>query len=98
MKRVCSADCMNFLRFKTRVRKEKRSPICVNPDSKIRPSSRRLPASKHVFTHLIWHMQGFLISADEAAAGFAQVTTLDDLAFPTALRVYREIAEEILAE
>ena len=31
-------------------------------------------------------------------AGFAQVTMLDDLAFPTALRVYREIAEEILAE
>ena len=43
-------------------------------------------------------MQGFLISADAAGAGFAQVTTLDSLAFPTALRVYREIAAEILAE
>lgn len=59
---------------------------------------RHLPASKHVFTHLIWHMQGFLISADAAGAGFAQVSMLDDLAFPTALRVYREIAAEILAE
>ena len=59
---------------------------------------RHLPASKHVFTHLIWHTQGFLISADAAGAGFAQVSTLDNLAFPTALRVYREIAEEILAE
>ena len=50
----------------------------------------------------MWGMYALLCAAVVVqmlfGAGFAQVTTLDDLAFPTALRVYREIAEEILAE
>ena len=57
-----------------------------------------LEARSYWTNHVRRELSEPALSADEAAAGFAQVTTLDDLAFPTALRVYREIAEEILAE
>ncbi|MBQ8507259.1 MAG: A/G-specific adenine glycosylase [Clostridia bacterium] len=59
---------------------------------------RPLPAAKHVFTHLIWRMQGWHIRAEKAPGdlAIANSETLDTLAFPSAIRVYREIAVEIL--
>ena len=59
---------------------------------------RRLPDSKHVFTHRVWRMRGWQAECEAAPEGFAAVDAagLDALPFPTALRVYREIAGEIL--
>jgi len=57
--------------------------------------TRPLPDAKHVFTHLVWHMRGWLAECDAAPEGFIAVgpAQLDSLPFPSALRVYREIAE-----
>ena len=59
---------------------------------------RRLPDSKHVFTHRVWRMRGWQAECKAAPEGFIAVDAagLDALPFPSALRVYREIAEEIL--
>ena len=61
---------------------------------------RRLPDSKHVFTHRVWRMQGWLVECDAFPEGFvaADARRLTALPFPSALRVYREIAEETLKE
>ena len=58
----------------------------------------RLPDAKHVFTHRVWRMQGWLAACDAAPEGCDSVDArgLEALAFPSALRVYREIAGEIL--
>ena len=58
----------------------------------------RLPDSKHVFTHRVWRMQGWLAECDSPPEGFTPVdaAALAALPFPSALRVYREIAGEIL--
>lgn len=58
----------------------------------------RLPDAKHVFTHRIWHMQGWRAECDAAPAGYtvADARMLDALPFPSALRVYREIAGRLL--
>ena len=59
---------------------------------------KRLPDSKHVFTHLVWRMQGWLATCDSHPEGYlaASRQDLSALAFPSALHVYREIAEDIL--
>lgn len=58
----------------------------------------RLPDSKHVFTHLIWRMQGWRAACDAFPEGFVPVdaAALEALPFPSALRVYRSIAGEML--
>lgn len=56
-----------------------------------------LPSAKHVFTHLIWHMSGWLLTAEKIPDG-VQVADADQLrsrAFPSALRKYLEIALDI---
>ena len=66
----------------------------------VRPAMlRALPDGRHVFTHKVWRMRGWLIRCDAAPDGFIAVDAagLDALPFPSALRVYREIAGEILA-
>ena len=52
-----------------------------------------LPASKHVFTHLVWRMRGWLAECDGAPEGYMPVDgeSLNALPFPSALRAYREI-------
>lgn len=57
-----------------------------------------LPDAKHVFTHRIWKMKGYLAQADAVPEGGCVVNaeTIGQYAFPSALRVYREIAEELL--
>ena len=59
---------------------------------------RELPAAKHVFTHLIWRMQGQLLTAASIPDGWRSVDAsgLRALAFPSAFRRYREIAEDLL--
>lgn len=57
-----------------------------------------LPAAKHVFTHLIWRMQGWHIRAESADESLciADAQRLRALALPSALRFYRELADELL--
>ncbi len=57
-----------------------------------------LPPVRHVFTHLIWRMQGWLCEADATPEGFLEVDAdgLRAHAFPSALRKYREIALDAL--
>lgn len=57
---------------------------------------QELPRAQHVFTHLVWQMKGALVDADEAPAGWIAVTDPDQVALPSALRRYREIAAELL--
>ncbi|MDO4865673.1 MAG: A/G-specific adenine glycosylase [Clostridia bacterium] len=61
---------------------------------------RPLPDAKHVFTHKVWRMRGWLAQCDAAPEGFIPVDAagLDALPFPSALRVYREIAEDLLRD
>lgn len=61
---------------------------------------RRLPDARHVFTHLVWRMQGWQVACDAAPDGFARADAdvLQTLPFPSALRVYREIANELLED
>lgn len=51
----------------------------------------RLPDSRHVFTHLVWKMQGWRLSCESFPEGFipADEKLLSTLAFPSALRAYR---------
>ena len=57
-----------------------------------------LPPAKHVFTHLIWRMQGFAFRCDAAPEGFVEVDAdgLRAHSLPSALRKYREIALDAL--
>ncbi len=59
-----------------------------------------LPPARHVFTHKIWRMQGWRLSAEEIPQAFiaADCIQLQRLAFPSALRRYYELALEILEE
>ena len=59
---------------------------------------RQLPDAKHVFTHRVWRMQGWMAACDAAPTSFTPVdaAALEALPFPSALRVYRRIAAEAL--
>ena len=61
---------------------------------------RPLPDTRHMFTHLVWRMGGWLAACDASPGGFIAVDRLQlsALPFPSALRVYREIAEDVLAQ
>ena len=60
---------------------------------------RRLPDSRHIFTHRVWRMEGWLAACDGAPEDMMPVNIAGflSLPFPSALRVYRQIAEEALA-
>ena len=53
-----------------------------------------LACSRHVFTHLVWNMRGLRAEAEALPEGMRAVDAdeLRALPFPTALRVYRQIA------
>jgi len=59
---------------------------------------RSLVKHTHVFTHLEWHMQGYLFEAETEPDGFvfADADGLERLAMPAAIRPYREEAARIL--
>ena len=61
---------------------------------------RRLSDAKHVFTHRIWRMRGWHIELRSAApyenTFYADADAIRMRAFPSALRVYREIALDLL--
>ena len=50
-----------------------------------------LPDARHVFTHLVWKMQGWRVACEAAPEGYTPVSreALEALPFPSALRVYR---------
>lgn len=54
---------------------------------------RRAGSARHVFTHLVWKMDGWRCEADAAAEGaFVDADALRALPFPTAFRAFREMA------
>ena len=58
---------------------------------------RRSGSARHVFTHLIWRMEGWRCEADTAAEGtFVNAEALRKLPFPTALQAFREMALDAL--
>lgn len=59
-----------------------------------------LPPAKHVFTHLIWRMQGWMIRVDSCPKDILTVDAdgIRSRAFPSAIRKYHELALETLAE
>ena len=57
-----------------------------------------LPPSRHVFTHRIWRMVGASAAADGVPNGWILVSDFTETAIPSALRVYREAAEDLLNE
>ena len=59
-----------------------------------------LPPAKHVFTHLIWHMTGWALTAERAGEAWRAVDgqELAALAMTSALRIYRGIAAQALSE
>ena len=59
-----------------------------------------LGSAKHVFTHIVWRMEGLHVLSDAAPDDMKVVDleALQSLPFPSALRFYRELAEEILAQ
>lgn len=61
---------------------------------------RALPPTRHIFTHMIWRMQGWHVRVDALPAGMeaADAAGLMARAFPSALRRYFAIALELLAE
>lgn len=59
---------------------------------------RELAPSKHVFSHLIWRMTGYHALADAVPEGWLLVDTPAAVAFPSALRVYREFALDLSNE
>ena len=54
---------------------------------------RALPGAKHVFTHLVWRMQGWLAACDAAPGDYVAIDPAEvyALPFPPPLRVYGEI-------
>jgi len=61
-------------------------------------SFQSLPAAKHVFTHLVWRMQGWLVQADEIPEEIiaADADGLRNRAFPSAIRKYFDFALDAL--
>ena len=61
-------------------------------------AAKALPDSRHVFTHLIWRMKGALADVDAAPPDYIAISSLESTAISSAIRVYRELAAEILGE
>ena len=62
----------------------------------------RLEDAKHIFTHRVWKMKGYKYRAKSVQESencrLASLDGLRQAAIPTALRVYRQIAEQMLEE
>lgn len=52
-----------------------------------------LPDAKHVFTHLVWRMRGWRGVCDAFPVDYFPAPDIDALAFPKALKVYRDEVE-----
>ena len=63
-------------------------------------NGKKLGAASHVFTHLVWKMEGFAFEAnalpEEDGLRGADAAALAALPMPTAMRVFREMAAERL--
>ena len=61
---------------------------------------KRLGAASHVFTHLVWKMEGFAFTADALPENgdlrAVDAAGLDALPMPTAMRAFRDMADEML--
>lgn len=55
-----------------------------------------LPAARHLFTHKVWNMTGYLFRAEGASKDWISVPDFKAIPFPSAFKVYRTIAEGLL--
>lgn len=55
-----------------------------------------LPESRHVFTHLVWRMKGALTEVESVPPEYIEISSLSEVAIPSAIRLYREIAAALL--
>jgi len=56
---------------------------------------KRLPKAKHIFTHIEWHMTGYLVTAAEAAETgdiiwASRAKLMEQYTIPTAFKSYLE--------
>ena len=64
-------------------------------------SMEPLPAAKHVFSHVEWHMTGYLVRAEKPVHGFVWATPEDvfgDYPVPSAYRAYLKILRHMAGE
>lgn len=59
----------------------------------------KLEASKHIFSHIEWHMKGYIVITQEQVAGLyvSQAELLMKYALPTALKVYKQAVVSYLS-
>ena len=90
------ASLYEFLSVDEKLTKKEAESLCMEQGYQI-SNMVRLPKAKHIFTHLEWHMQGYLCICDTVPNQVPlQYVTLQEIehiyAMPTALKVYREAA------
>ena len=58
---------------------------------------KRIGTAKHIFSHVEWHMRGYIVRCKEKLPGYVWVTRAEReaLAMPTAFRYYRKKLEEM---
>ena len=58
---------------------------------------QKLGSAKHIFSHVEWHMRGYIVRCREKLPGYVWVTRAEReaLAMPTAFRYYRKKLEEM---
>ena len=56
-----------------------------------------LPHARHIFTHVEWHMRGYILRVDEQLPGYVWVNRDERLAkaIPSAFRYYLKILEQL---
>jgi A/G-specific adenine glycosylase len=60
-----------------------------------------LPAAKHIFSHVEWHMTGYLVKAEKPVLGFVWASpeeVLGDYPVPSAYRAYLKILRHLAGE
>lgn len=67
-------------------------------DSYTIKSIEKLPTSKHIFSHVEWHMQGYLIEVENVNDELlASITDVDErYAIPTAFKAYKDILKHYI--
>ena len=67
------------------------------PDGDVPPGAECCGEAVHIFTHVEWHMTGYIVRCDEELPGYVWVTAEERaaLAIPTAFRYYSRLLEQM---
>lgn len=96
------ASLYEFINLDEKIAKKELEASLINQGYVVK-TSKKLSSSKHIFTHLEWHMKGYLIACESIPSNsdFLWVDERelrDQYAIPTALKIYREEALQYLEE